>query len=391
VAARAGRPGLEAQRILVSTTHTHSGPDTWELQRDERPWAARYRELLEERLAEAVREARERARPCHVVVRQARGELGVNRRDPAREVDPRAVLLSLVEEGGGLRGLLFHYSCHLTVLGVDNYRISADWAGPVRRELEEELGVPVAFLQGAEGDIDPRTRGFLAMADPAPARGSSFAVRDKLSGELARALRRGRDTAPLAVLERADLQAWEQELPLRHGALSPREVAGRIEGWKREFADFLAVPVAEVPEGMAINALVKQRCRELGLGPAEVRRRVSSQFAYVNFVAVYRRSPRAVDPARGVARLPVRLADFGGALSLLCVPVEILVRAALDWQQSQPRRLALLCGLSGGWLGYLPHASDFQEAAAGERYETVSTLFAPEACALLLAEAGRRL
>jgi hypothetical protein len=44
----------------------------------------------------------------------------------------------------------------------------------------------------------------------------------------------------------------------------------------------------------------------------------------------------------------------------------------------------------GGWLGYMPHRSNFEEAEAGERYETVSTVFAPSACEKMLDEAQRR-
>ena len=36
-----GEPALSAERVVVSTTHTHSGPDTWDIARDNRPWARR--------------------------------------------------------------------------------------------------------------------------------------------------------------------------------------------------------------------------------------------------------------------------------------------------------------------------------------------------------------
>jgi len=399
-AARAALPGLLPERLLVSTTHTHSGPHTLEIDRDERPWARRYYRLLVERIAETLADARERARPCRIEVRKAAGSLGVNRRDPRKPVDPRIVLFSLVDAEDRLQGVLFHYSCHLTVLGVDNYLVSADWAGPVRRSLEGELGVPVAYLQGAEGNIDPRTRGFLDMANPDQARGSSFEVLDQLASGVASALREGLDSAPVDRLQAVRLQAWEQELPLRYGALSPQGVRDRIEEWKRQFAAFLGVPAEQVPEGGNINALVKERSRSLGLAPDEVRRQVASQFAYGNFLVTYGSAqagdrigdhtgvPAVVQPSRGIVRLPCRLLDFGG-VCILCAPPEILIEAAFDWQRRQPMRIALVSGMVGGWLGYMPHGENFEEPEAGERYETVSTVFAPSACAAML-EAGER-
>jgi hypothetical protein len=392
---RAELPGLSPHRILLSTTHTHSGPDTLAIHGDARPWAPAYRELLVQRIAAALRAARDRAVPCRVEVRLAAGSLGVNRRDPAKPVDPRVVLLSLVDGTGKLRGVLFHYSCHLTVLGVDNYLVSADWAGPVRGALEEELGVPACFLQGAEGNIDPHTRGFLDMADPDQARGSSFEVLGRLARTLSDQLRAGLATPAVRTLDAVRLHAWDQELPLRYGPLSPAQVRSRIDEWKRGFAGFLGVPEARVPEDRSINALVKERSRQLALAPQEVRRQVAAQFAYGNFLVVYAGHggpvaggiASAARPGRGVVELPCRLLDFGG-VSILCAPAEVLVEAAFDWQQALPGRIALVSGLVGGWIGYMPHAVNFAEPEAAERYETVSTMFAPAACGLML-DAGR--
>ncbi len=152
--------------------------------------------LLVERTAKALVEARDRARACTIEVREARGSLGVNRRNPRLPVDPRILILSLVGEDGRLQGALFHYSCHLTVLGVDNSLVSADWVCPVRRSLEAELGVPVAYLQGAEGNIDPLTRGLLGMSDPDQALGSSFDVLAELAEGVCSSVRVGLRSAP---------------------------------------------------------------------------------------------------------------------------------------------------------------------------------------------------
>ncbi|MBE3064491.1 MAG: hypothetical protein IMZ69_05680 [Spirochaetes bacterium] len=96
-----------------------------------------------------------------------------------------------------------------------------------------------------------------------------------------------------------------------------------------------------------------------------------------------------MQPRQGTARLPCRILDFGG-LCVLGAPLEILVEAAFDWQRRLAGRIALVSGLTGGWLGYMPHRSNFEEAEAGVLYETVSTVFAPSACEKMLDEAQRR-
>ena len=380
----ARRTGLDPARLLLSTTHTHSAPDVRALGEDSRPWAVRYRALLLDGMAEAVRKARAAAFPGRLEVRAGSCDLGTNRRGAGRPVDPRVVLLSLMDGSGSLRGLLFHYSCHLTVLGVDNYQVSADWLAPVRAALEGGLGVPVAFLQGAEGDIDPVCRGVLDMSDPDQAVGSSFEVMEQMGGRMALAVREALGGGPLAVLEEVRLLRAEVSLPLRHGALSPARVEERVRSWKGELGRFLGLPDSEVPEDGSINARIKERCRALALSREETRRWVAEQFAYTAFLWIYRGGGPGIDPAGGRTRLPLTLLDFGPLL-LLGVPAEVLVEAALDWQARFPGRIALIGGLTGGWTGYLPHGRNWREPDAPTLYETVSTLYAEGSAETLLA------
>ncbi|MBN2553900.1 MAG: neutral/alkaline non-lysosomal ceramidase N-terminal domain-containing protein [Spirochaetales bacterium] len=383
-----GQTGIDPDRILLSMTHTHSGPDTVFIGLNDEPWAERYYRLLIEACTRAVRSARSRAFPGRIELRTARSDLGVNRRDTARPIDPRVVLLSLVDETGSEKGFLFHYSCHLTVLGVDNYRISADWLGPVRGQLEEELGMPVMFLQGAEGNVDPVSRGALDMADPDQAVGSSFEVLDELAGGMIAALRRGRDSGAEATLDALSVQRRTAALPLRYGGLSREQVQERIERWKESFAGFLEIPGQEVPEDWSINALIKEQARRKGLGDAETRKWVAEQFTYTSFIGIYRIGGELIDSGKGRIPCPATVLDFG-ALKILGVPMEVLLDVAFDWQRRFEGSIALVCGLFGGWIGYLPHRSNHEEPLAGQRYETVSTMFAPDASLELLETAER--
>ena len=53
--------GIPADRIFVSTVHTHSAPDVHHISRNSEPWAKRYYSLLIEACSEAVQSAREQA------------------------------------------------------------------------------------------------------------------------------------------------------------------------------------------------------------------------------------------------------------------------------------------------------------------------------------------
>ncbi len=377
------RTGVHPDRILLSTTHTHSGPDTVFISMNEEPWAKRYYDLLIEACTKAVRAARSQAFPGRIEVQIGQSDLGVNRRDTGSSIDPRVVVFSLVDESGKERGFLFHYSCHLTVLGVDNYQISADWLGPVRAQLQKDLGCPVMYLQGAEGNVDPVSRGALDMADPDQAAGSSFEVLQDLAESMTKSLRSTRTSEIRETLTDFSFTRQFLTLPLRYGGLTSDQAQNKLEQWKEKFSSFLEITKEEVPEDWIINALIKQQARKKNLDKAETRRWVAEQFTFGSFLSIYKKGGDMIDSQKGEVRCPISILDFG-AVTFLGVPMEVLLDVAFDWQKRFPTHIALISGLFDGWIGYLPHKNNYEEPLAAQLYETVSTMFAPDASLKLL-------
>ena len=66
-----------------------------------------------------------------------------------------------------MRATLFNYACHPTTLAWENQLLSPDYIGAAREVLEGGYGVPALFLQGALGDLAPRSNyvGDIAVAD----------------------------------------------------------------------------------------------------------------------------------------------------------------------------------------------------------------------------------
>ncbi|HOV65234.1 MAG TPA: hypothetical protein PLG43_15285, partial [Spirochaetia bacterium] len=331
----------------------------------------------------AVTEAKASSFQGTIEVRKGTLGIGTNRRGTELPIDPQLVVLSLVDEAKKVRGVLFYHSCHLTALGVDNYLISADWVGSVRSRFESKQKIPFAFIQGAEGNIDPRTRGVLDMADPDQAKGISFSEMEKLSDEAAEALKKACASVPVAILDDFRIVSFSTELPLKFGPLTDADARKKIDRWKVSFAEFLGISPEDVPEGEIINALIKERCRELSLPAAEVLHWVAEQFAYTSFLMLSCKPGENVDVRRGCAEVPVTIVDFG-KLFFACVPAEVLIENVFDLQKRFEAKIALIAGLSNGWLGYFPHGSNFHEKAASELYETVSTLFSEKAAGVFL-------
>jgi hypothetical protein len=60
--------------------------------------------------------------------------------------------------------LVWNYAIHGTALSRDNFLLSGDLMADASLRLERELGVPALFVNGAEGDVSPRPRGWNGVA-----------------------------------------------------------------------------------------------------------------------------------------------------------------------------------------------------------------------------------
>lgn len=165
--------GIPAGQIMLCCSHTHSGPVTYVT--DDAAWPAQraYLDRLVERAAAAVAEGAAHMHAAAWGVGQGEAQIGVNRRqrtdvgkivigeDPEGPIDREVSLFRVdridpARNGTQPLALLVNYACHAVCLGHDNYLVSADWPGEMRRLVEAQIGCRVGFVQGACADINPR-------------------------------------------------------------------------------------------------------------------------------------------------------------------------------------------------------------------------------------------
>jgi hypothetical protein len=152
-------------RTIISVSHTHSGPLTWELRS---PWYAH----AEDKMVDAIGQAKRAMFPAQLSVSTARVYLGFNRRKvtngsaemwwrnaekaPSHPLDPTVSVLAVKDAAGAVRGVVVNYACHPSLLGPDNLQYSADYPGAMKRYVESQLrGAMCLFVQGGAGDINP--------------------------------------------------------------------------------------------------------------------------------------------------------------------------------------------------------------------------------------------
>ena len=153
--------------VILSATHTHSGPNTSGMT----GWGdidAKYCEnILIPRITEAAKEAAASPKGAYLGIGVVKSDVGINRRqhnadgtislgqNPWGIFDDIMTVLRFAEPCGKPIVNIVHYGAHCTAAGP-NTEITRDWAGVMLDRLERETGVPAAFINGAFGDVGPR-------------------------------------------------------------------------------------------------------------------------------------------------------------------------------------------------------------------------------------------
>lgn len=165
-AAIAQTTGLPAQRILISATHTHSGPKISEKPfGDDDPVIPPVDQAFAERMVAAITEAGiaaiQRAEPAAIGLARADSTgIGTNRHDPAGPSDHEVpVLAARAADGQRWIGLMYVCSMHPTVMHQDSRLVSADFPWAARLKVQQDwVGpeCPVLHHTGCAGNQSPR-------------------------------------------------------------------------------------------------------------------------------------------------------------------------------------------------------------------------------------------
>ncbi|TLV03835.1 neutral/alkaline non-lysosomal ceramidase N-terminal domain-containing protein [Dyadobacter luticola] len=155
-------------------THTHSAPEVGPPglpavflgDRYKHDFDKVYTEMVEQKLIEGIAEARKKLAPAKLGTGWGFASANINRRarladgkitlgmNPDGPVDRRIGLIRLEKEDGSLLTLIANYAMHGTVFAAIT-EISADGPGIVAEYVEEKLGVPMLYINGAAGNIAP--------------------------------------------------------------------------------------------------------------------------------------------------------------------------------------------------------------------------------------------
>jgi hypothetical protein len=232
------RLGGDAGTVIVSASHTHSGPGAFVEARVMGALAVDrldpvVREAVIVAVVAAVRAAEANRAPAHVGVATVAGPPVIASR-LGKPLDHDIVVLSVRRPEGAPVGIVWNFAIHNTMLSAGNLQLSADASGAASARLEAELRVPALFVNGALADVSPARHGAASLAD--------------VGEELATAVLEGwRAATPLT---RPALRARTTPLALPAPRLSLHNCLG---GWAPRS---LSVPLRDVfPRESALTAV----------------------------------------------------------------------------------------------------------------------------------------
>lgn len=167
--------GIDPENFWWTLTHTHSAPEVGVPGLPEVFMGDRYKHavdtaytsLVERSLIKGIVEARNKLVKAKLGVGWGFSQANINRRaidengkaslglNPDGATDRKIGLIRLDKEDGSPIALIANYAIHGTVLGPAQTEISGDAPGIVSEYVEQKLGVPLLFINGAAGNLAP--------------------------------------------------------------------------------------------------------------------------------------------------------------------------------------------------------------------------------------------
>lgn len=332
--------GIPVAAILVNCSHTHGGPLTQAFLTMGEPDAA-YVSVLERKIVGVAVQAAGSVRPARVRVGAAPCQVGINRRQTttggtiigrncAGPVDEQVRVIEVASPDGAAIAVVVHHACHGTTMGGDNLQITGDWPGAACRHLHRSAvpaEVPILFLQGCCGNINPL-------------RGGHFEMVERHGEAVARAA-----AAALAGAEAIPSPALGADMTMVSLPVIPPPPVADCRAAVDHWTDAVARARLDGHVGRILHeeGLLEYSKRELAWSEAGYHDPIDFEIQLLSI----------------------------GRHQVLGMPVEPLVQYAIDFERQASGTLMTL-GYSNGVLAYLPTAADYEsggyEVTSAHRY-----------------------
>ncbi len=341
------------ENVMISCTHTHSGPVTsrligWGNDPTIPPVATDYLDFMKTQVVASAKEALQEMRDAELAWTTADATgVGGNRLSSGGLTDPECGILMLRDtDSRQPLGLVMIYGMHPTVLHEDSTLVSADFPYYTRLHIQEHLGssLPVLYHTAPAGNQSPRH--FV--------KGQTFAEAERLGRLLGEAACHSIDTITP--------ESWKEDAQLG-GAICPVELPRNP-----------VRPLNEAQKLLDEYIATYQRLQQDGAPRAEIRTAECAVFGAEGTLALAQAAEsgemeKALEEYRTV---DVQVLQVGNVF-LVGLPGESFTEYALAIKRHAPRKTFVISLVNGELQGYIVTP----EAATTGGYEATNAVFAP--------------
>ena len=152
---KAELPLIDPEHIVMSSTHTHSGPDVvgiWGKDLAHSGVNDKHMQLIVDRAVEAIKEATQARKPVNISFGTGSfGEDWVKNISEPGELDRSVSIIQLTDLNGKNVAMLTNFACHPTIMDDASTAASSDYVWGYYKYLDSAQGGVNMFLQGAIG------------------------------------------------------------------------------------------------------------------------------------------------------------------------------------------------------------------------------------------------
>ena len=379
--------GAEPAAVLLNFNHTHCAPAASPglvtlggAMDDRAAEGGHYMAAVADRTVDAVRVAVSRLEEARARWSVGRCDEAVNRRE--RTTDGRVILgwhteglvdldlpvLHVAREDGSSIATVVTYGCHTVAVGPDVLTYSADYPGAMRRAVRDWTGGACVFVQGAGGNVLPRT---------------AFAQ------DLREAERMGRRLALAALGAAADRPGWPRSYtrhqdgsvtPFHLYRPAPAETPPPVLAASERQARFALQPLPDVE---AIRAELDQA--RAAVQAARARGADPGRINVLRYQEVWAtRTLNALEDGTAQTHIagPVHALRVGDG-AFVTGPGEVFTEIGMAVRERSPASVTAYAGYTNGLITYFPTAAEFPfggyEPAYGNKSFGLPTQVTPEA------------
>ncbi len=345
--------GLKAERVMISATHAHTGPEMKGV----------YAKWVPARMAESVKRAAAELKAARITAGEGEeSTLAFNRRfymtdgtvgwnpgklnpkivRPAGPADGRVAVVSVAREDGMVLATYVNYGLHLDTVG--GTEISADYPYTMSRLVSGAVGGMTTFTLGCAGNVNHID---VKSGRKQSGHGEAQRIGTVLAGEVIRTY------AKLEPAGAGELRALREVAPLPLAPHKPEDVEW-ARGVAAKYGKPGAAPFLDLVKAMRVLAV-----EERGGRPLEAE---------------------------------VQVIALGKDVAWVGLPGEIFAELGMEIRRRSPFRHTVVVSLANGHLGYVPDGKAWSQG----NYEVVTARCAEgsgerlvETAVKLLKEAGR--